>query len=213
MEVTYQVRATDGNEYGPVTLEQLTGWLQENRIRGENEIMRSDMTHWARAQDFTELQSAIPAPPPVRNARPPALPRVAAADPALALRLKSGASWFYWIAGLSLINSIVALTGSNWRFIIGLGVTQVFDVFGQSMSGGGKVVALILDLLAAGIFILFGVFANQRHHWAFITGMVLFALDGMLSLLIQDWLGLGFHALVLYWIFRGFAASRAMGKN
>ena len=213
MEVTYQVRATDGNEYGPVTLEQLTGWLQENRIRGENEIMRSDMTHWARAQDFTELQSAISTPPPIRSAMPPVAPRVAAADPALALRLKSGASWFYWIAGLSLINSIVALTGSNWRFIIGLGVTQVFDVFGQSMSGGGKVVALILDLLAAGIFILFGVFANQRHHWAFITGMVLFALDGMLSLLIQDWLGLGFHALVLYWIFRGFAASRAMGKN
>ena len=212
MEVTYQVRASDGNEYGPVALEQLAGWLQENRISGENEIRRSDMAHWARARDFTELQSAMPAPPPARSVIPPITPRVSAADPALALRLKSGASWFYWIAGLSLINSIVALTGSNWRFIVGLGVTQVFDAFSQSMSGGGKVVALILSLLVAGIFVVFGIFANKRQHWAFIAGMILFGLDGMISLLIQDWLGLGFHAFALYCIFRGFAASREINK-
>ena len=61
-------------------------------------------------------------------------------------------------------------------------------------------------------FVVFGIFANKRQHWAFIAGMILFGLDGMISLLIQDWLGLGFHAFALYCIFRGFAASREMNK-
>jgi thiosulfate reductase/polysulfide reductase chain A len=40
-------------------------------------------------------------------------------------RLKGAASWFYWIAALSLINSIIVMAGGNWHFIIGMGVTTV----------------------------------------------------------------------------------------
>ena len=125
-------------------------------------------------------------------------------------QLKSGASWFYWIAGLSLINSISAFSGSTWRFIIGLGITQIIDVFGTRLETGGKLVSLALDLCVAGLFILFGVFAHKAHTWAFLVGMVLFALDGLIFLLAQDWLGVGFHALVLYWLFRGFSAARQL---
>lgn len=222
MDINYKVRAADGQEYGPVTLEQLTGWLRENRISGDNEIMRSDMTHWARAADFTELQAALPvvipsaAPSPVRGTPAPLSPRPAAAgvaaDPVRAAQVKSGASWFYWIAALSLVNSIAALTGSGWRFVIGLGVTQFSDGLGQAFGGGGKVVALVLAIIAAGIFILCGIFANKRRLWAFIVGMVLFTLDAVISLLIQDWIGLGFHAFALFFIFRGFNAARQMNK-
>ena len=31
----------------------------------------------------------------------------------LANRVHSGANWFYWIAGLSLINSVILLSGSE----------------------------------------------------------------------------------------------------
>jgi hypothetical protein len=223
MDITYKVRATDGQEYGPVTLEQLTGWLSENRINGDNEITRSDMSHWAKARDFAELQSALPVivPPavqsPVRGTPAPISARPAAAaapnsDPVRAAQLKSGASWFYWIAALSLINSIVALTGSNWRFVIGLGVTQISDAVGQAFGGGGKFAALVVAIIAAGIFILCGIFANKRQLWAFIVGMILFTLDAVISLLISDWIGLGFHAFALFFIFRGFNAARGMGK-
>ena len=40
-------------------------------------------------------------------------------------RANSGARWFFWIAALSLITSITGLSGSNWRFFISLGITQV----------------------------------------------------------------------------------------
>ena len=45
-------------------------------------------------------------------------------------KFKSGASWFFWIAGLSIINSIILLAGGQWNFIVGLGVTQIIDVIG-----------------------------------------------------------------------------------
>jgi hypothetical protein len=45
----------------------------------------------------------------------------------LAQRHKSGANWFYWIAGLSLATSLIALGGGSWGFLISLGTTQVID--------------------------------------------------------------------------------------
>jgi len=42
--------------------------------------------------------------------------------------LKSGANWFYWVAGLSLINTIMIFAGAKWGFAIGLAITQIIDV-------------------------------------------------------------------------------------
>jgi len=208
MELTYTVRGADGKEYGPVTLSQIGAWVQEGRLSAQQEVKRSDMEHWASAVDFTELQplfaSVASAP---STATPPA---AAAASPATLRQLKSGGSWFYWIAALSLINSVAAFSESSWRFIIGLGATQVFDALGGRIGGGGKLVALALDLLAAGVFILFGVFGLKGHAWAFIVGMILFAVDGLVFIVVQDWLGVGFHCFVLYCLFRGFQACRVL---
>jgi len=214
MELTYKVRGADGKEYGPVNLDQLNTWLHEGRISPENEVMRSDMNYWSPAAKFTELQEVIgqTAPPAtVPGARPAAAAQVA--EPAALAQMKSGASWFYWIAALSLVNSISAFTGSDWRFILGLGVTQLIDALGQSIEGSGKFIALVLDLVAAGVLVLFGVFGGKGHLWAFVVGMVLFTLDGVLFLLVQDWIGVGFHAFVLYCLFRGFQACRAFSAS
>ncbi|HZO84930.1 MAG TPA: hypothetical protein VFC26_06940, partial [Verrucomicrobiae bacterium] len=122
-------------------------------------------------------------------------------------RVKSGGSWFYWIAALSLINSIAALTGSGWGFIVGLGMTQLVDQFASNLDGGGRAVAIVLDLLIAGVFVLFGVFANKGHLWSFIAGMALYALDGVIFVIAGDWLAAGFHVFVLFCLFAGFRAA------
>ncbi|HEX5218515.1 MAG TPA: GYF domain-containing protein [Verrucomicrobiae bacterium] len=205
MDLTYKVRGADGSEYGPATLEQLNSWMREGRVHAQSEILRSDQNTWATAVSFPELSistQAVPAPIAPVSA--------GANDAATLAQLKSGASWFYWIAALSLVNSIVAFTGSDWRFIIGLGITQLFDAIGHEIASGGKIVALVLDLITAGVFILFGVFANKGHLWAFIVGMVLFALDGLIFLLAQDWIGVAFHVFVLYCLFRGVQACRQL---
>ena len=70
-----------------------------------------------------------------------------------------------------------------------------------------KVIALVLDVIAAGIFVVFGVFACKRHAWAFIAGMALYGIDSLLTLVAQYWLGVAFHAWVLFSLFVGMKAA------
>ena len=128
---------------------------------------------------------------------------------ALESQRRNGAQWFYWVAALSLINSVVALTGAQWRFILGLGVTQVVQELSQR-SPSADVIAGLVSLGVIGLFAFLGYQAVKGRGWAFITGMALYALDGVIFLMVQDWAGVGFHAFALVMIGRGFAASRKL---
>ncbi|MGB8509668.1 MAG: hypothetical protein WCD76_14875 [Pyrinomonadaceae bacterium] len=128
----------------------------------------------------------------------------------LEARCLSGARWFYWIAALSLITSIISLSGSRFGFIVSLGVTQLVDGLANGAASGGssapKVVAIVFDVMAVGLFALVGYFASKRLAWVFIAGMAIYLLDGLIFLLVRDWLGIAFHAFVLYSIFGGYQA-------
>lgn len=213
METTYTLRAADGKEYGPVTLVQIVAWVHEGRVAENSELRRSDMQHWAAARNFEELKFLFPADPSAPAASSPQIitpPPGTQHDAALVAQMKSGASWFYWIAGLSLVNSIAAATGKEFHFVLGLGITQVFDAIGAEVGGAGRLVTLVLDLVAAGVLVLFGVLGSKRHLWAFIIGMALLALDTILLLLFQSWISVGFHVFVLYCLFRGMQACRQL---
>ncbi|MCP4560303.1 MAG: hypothetical protein GY837_07230, partial [Bosea sp.] len=41
----------------------------------------------------------------------------------ISMGFRSGANWFYWIAGLSIANSLVILFQGEWGFVVGLGIT------------------------------------------------------------------------------------------
>ena len=130
----------------------------------------------------------------------------------LAHNYKRGSNWFYWIAGLTIITSLIAMGGGGIRFLISLGVTQIIDGIATGLSvemgAGAKAVALVLDLIVTGIFVLFGYLANQKQIWAYVIGMAVFALDGLLSLLVGDIIGVLAHAFVLFFLIRGFIAGR-----
>jgi hypothetical protein len=127
-------------------------------------------------------------------------------------QMQSGARWFYWVAGLSLINSLVAMTNSSWGFLAGLGITQFISgmALGMSESLGNAitVIALILNLSVAGFFVFLGFFAGKGHTWAFIIGIVVYALDALIFLVFGVWLSLAFHAFVLFCLIRGLVANR-----
>jgi len=128
---------------------------------------------------------------------------------ALEAQRRSGGQWFYWVAGLSLINTALALAGQSWRFILGLGVTQLVQELGQQ-SPSGNMKAGLVGLAVIGLFAFLGQRAIHGYRWAFVVGMVLYALDGAIFLLISDWLGVGFHAFALMMILRGYSAARRL---
>lgn len=131
-------------------------------------------------------------------------------------QFKSGANWFYWIAALSLVNSAISLSGNQWSFIIGLGMTQIIDAiatgFAEQIGILGKAIALCFDLMAAAIFIAFGFFARKRFAPAFIIGMIVYALDGLIFILAQDWLSIAFHVFALIGIFSGMKACKELAR-
>ena len=131
-------------------------------------------------------------------------------------RMKNGANWFYWIAALSLINSVIMLFNGNWSFLAGLGITQVIDAIAIQVSAAGgsgaNVIALMMDIIVAAFFAFFGFMAGKRQGWAFITGMVLYFLDGLIFLLVQGWLSIAFHLFALYCIYQGLRALNQLRK-
>ena len=119
-----------------------------------------------------------------------------------------GGDWFFWIAGFSIINSVLTLFGTAIHFVIGLGTTELVDA---GALGIPKSAAIALDIFVAGVYALFGFFARKGARWAFIVGAVFYILDGLLLLLLfRDWLSVAFHVYVLYRLFQGFQAAQQL---
>ena len=178
------------------------------------QIWRSDVNAWHPASNYAELGLAGGTGATAAASVAQAPPAVGVPDNLAELykRVTSGGSWFYWVAGLSLINSFAALSGGNWGFIFGLQITQEIDHFARETEGNAKAVAMVLDVITAGVLVLFGVFACKRHVWAFIVGMVLYGLDALLTVIAQYWLGVAFHAWVLFALFAGLKAALQINR-
>ena len=127
-------------------------------------------------------------------------------------RFLAGANGFYWVAGLSLLNSILWLQGSQTTFLIGMGIIQLIDGIATGISEEIgpfiRYVAFVFDILVTLVFVVFGIFTNRKHAWAFIIGMILCGLDGLLFLLVKAWWNIGFHVFILVGITSGFTAYR-----
>jgi hypothetical protein len=126
-------------------------------------------------------------------------------------RLKNSASWFYWIAGLSMINWIASNLKIGFVMVIGLGATQLIDGIAQELItdlGSSYIVLLTVVSFAAtlaisGMYALFGYFGNKRANWAFIIGIIFYVLDVLIFIWAKDWLPLIFHAWALISLLSG----------
>lgn len=133
----------------------------------------------------------------------------------LAARAKGGANWFYWIAGLSAVNTLLFLSDSNVSFLAGLGITQVADglIEGVIQAGGPpffRGVAIFVDVVVVIFFALFGYYSGRLFFGAFLAGTIIYALDGLLLFALGDILAAGFHIFALIFIIRGLVACRSL---
>ena len=122
-------------------------------------------------------------------------------------KIRGSVNWFFWIAGLSMVNTISFLMGNSLTFVIGLGATQIIDGFmfglANELGAGWNVarfVGFAMDIFIAGVFVVFGVLGRKRYRAPIIIGMILYAIDGVILLLFQDFFGAGFHAFALFGI-------------
>lgn len=223
-EIQYTFIGGDGREYGPHPLATLQQWIGEGRIDRQTRVRRGDTPDWVSAGNLAELHwpstpstSAFSsAPPPAGPGPGPGRARIpswsgpvewtAAADAAV----KAYGNWFYWVAGLSAANLGLALMKAGIGFAIATMVTDVIWDLTRSLGGAGQALGLALNAAILGILCLLGWLAGRGHAWAFVLGAVLYALDGLLAVLAQQWIGVAFHGYVVWQLMRGFFLVRSL---
>src|SRR5436190_4639627 len=157
--------------------------------------------------------------PPFNSAVPPPMPPQNLDAQLRLLRQQgaNGANWFYWIAGLSLVNSVIMLVGGQLVFVVGLAVTGIADQIAVVVAqktpeaalvakGAAFLWAVVVALMVAGI----GKLAGRRYMWVYAIGMGLYLLDGLLFLALAAWMSAAFHAYALFMLTRGFRAFRQL---
>lgn len=159
-------------------------------------------------QTLTETRAAEPAEGTVEETDP---------REQLEQRFHNGASWFYWVAGLSLVNSVIVLFGGEWGFIFGLGITQVVDAIAATVAAeapdlttASKLVSFGADGLIVAAVAFMGWLAHKGKQWVFVLGLALYTLDALLFLLVGDYLSLAFHGWVFFAVTSGLVACRKL---
>src|ERR1043165_9070030 len=144
---------------------------------------------------------------PARISEQPQAPLVVAKASFLT-RISTGPACFYWISALTILNSIVVISGRSLRFAIGLGITAGIDVKAKELGAAGAVLDLLISGTIAGIFAVLGNLAGKRIRWAFLAGIVLYGIDGLICLAANDILGALLHAYTIFAISRGMTTPK-----
>jgi len=120
--------------------------------------------------------------------------------------VRSGARWFWWIAGMSLLNAGLLLSGSDTNFVIGLAMTTLAGAaFADQLP-----VAMVLIAITVGFYFFMGLQAQRGKLWAFYAGLAVYAVDALIYARFEDWMPVGFHALAAFFIFKGVMRLREL---
>jgi len=139
------------------------------------------------------------------------LPSVSAAAQAeTTAALHKGANWLFLIAGLSVVNTVTLISGSQWLFLGGLGVTELAAAIAMHLGTKGQLIGLFINLWATAFFVVLGFFARKGQKWAFITGMALYAVDALVVLFLQQWIMILFHGFVFFRLYQGYSSCNEL---
>src|SRR5258707_780402 len=130
----------------------------------------------------------------------------AAAQAEITATLHKGANWLFLIGGLSVVNTVSLISGSQWVFLGGLGVTEFAAAIAMQLGTKGQLIGLLVNLWAIAFFVCLGAFARKGQKWAFFTGMVLYAADAVVFFFLQQWIMLFFHGFFFFRLYRGFSS-------
>jgi hypothetical protein len=124
-----------------------------------------------------------------------------------------GADWFFWLAILSVINSLIVFYYQIPNTPIALGLTQWLDGTSGAFNGSMSSSELVINLLIAGVLAAFGYLARRGSDIAFVLGMFVYLMDAFLMIGLRDFFGFGVHLIALFFLFKGLLASRHLREN
>ena len=102
----YRIIGVDGQQYGPVTAEQLRRWIAENRVNAQTLAQADGTPDWKPLIAFAEFGADLKSPP--RFAAPPA----SLADPRASTKIPAGV-FAILLGSLGIHKFILGYTGAG----------------------------------------------------------------------------------------------------
>ena len=171
----------------------------------------------ASGQENPYQSPEVTEPPEIEVEQAPAYSPLEAQIAVLMHQGKNGANWFYWIAALSVANTLIMFVGGNIAIVFGLATTYfggaIAEVAAQNdpqSAAIARAVGSCFTLVIALIFCGFGWLANKRFQSMYFIGMGLYLLDGLLFLPLGMWICAASHAYAVYIMWGGFQAFRQL---
>jgi prepilin-type processing-associated H-X9-DG protein len=166
----YKIIGADGNQYGPISAEQMQQWIAEHRVNGETQVLIEGANEWRLLSTFPEFSTALAAatsPPPTPGLQLSQTPMAASAQPtypgSLYAPVVPVAPKTSGLAIGSLVSSILGPFTCGIGSLVGiiLGIIALNDIrkSGGRLTGKGLaiagicVAALIFVPIGAGMFL------------------------------------------------------------
>lgn len=147
----YKIIGADGQEYGPVTADQVRQWIAEGRANAQTQAQAEGTADWKPLTAFAEFTAALG---PVAGA-PGAPPQIAITDPnALAAAIL--ARDYRVDIGSCIGRGWQLVKGDFWLLVGGAAVTFVIMGCAAAVPFVGPLVGLVIDgALLGGLYLLF----------------------------------------------------------
>jgi hypothetical protein len=156
----YKIIGADGNEYGPVSAEQLRQWMAEGRANAQTRIQAEGAADWRPLAEFPEFAPLIPRPAapgfvpgPIQGAPIPRTNPLATTGLIMGILSLTLGCCCYGVPFnlLGVIFSLVALSQIK---------QDPLNQHGRGLAIAGLVLSLLSFLLAAGL-VIFGFAINS----------------------------------------------------
>lgn len=130
---------------------------------------------------------------------------------------KSSASWFFWMAGCTVVNLFMVFTKSNFGLALGMSdslMMAIVNLLKPPSTDAGALIAfgsvIASNVLYIVLMAVFGIFAGKGKVWAFSLGLSLALIDGVFCLLGNEWIGTAVHGMAVWFIFQGLRLAIAV---
>ena len=196
----YKIIGGDGNEYGPVDLEQIRTWIQDGRAGEHTKVQPEGSTEWQTLGDIPELAALLG--PAVESSVPPAFaPTPGAAGiggdalqmvqgPAIGLIVTAALGFVGCVAGLvlNLLGTTMSAMGEQ---------SADMPEWASMMSGGFGVVQSILGMILSVVILLGALKMKKLESYTFSIIATVIAMIPCISPCCIVGLPIGIWALVI----------------
>jgi TM2 domain-containing membrane protein YozV len=156
----YRIIGKDGQQYGPVTAEQLRGWIAENRANAQTLVQTDGSQEWKPLGSLLEFAADLKPPPMSAMPPPPITPPLSTSNPRASNKLPAGICGIL-LGSLGIHKFILGYTGAG---LIMLLVTLL-------TCGIGGVVMHVIGLIEGIIYLckpddeFVRVYVDGRKEW------------------------------------------------